>query len=188
MIVLLGMTATGKSTILNKLVKDYGYQRIVTCTTRPKREGEVDGIDYHFLDDRMFRHYINQDKFIEYTSYNVVNNQTWYYGTLKEDLSKNFDNGIIIVNPDGYKYYSKYLSNAFFVRLYAPLDIIRKRLMERGDDPGESERRIIADCSDFQVIDNKLINLSINTHIHKVDDIAREINYEYTLVKDELYE
>ena len=48
MIVLIGESASGKSSIERCLVEDYGYNKIVSYTTRPPRAGEVDGIDYHF--------------------------------------------------------------------------------------------------------------------------------------------
>lgn len=179
MIVLLGATCTGKSTVLNKLIDDYGYKRVVTTTTRPMREGEIDGTDYHFIDEHWFKYYIEQDEFEEYTSYNVANGQTWYYGTMKDDLYKNYDESVLIVNPDGYKHYCKYIPDAFFVRLYAPLDVIRKRLTDRNDDPAEAERRILADCNDFNLIRNSDMNMNINTHLYKPEEIAQRIHEEY---------
>ena len=49
-IIIFGKTASGKSRIVNELVKR-GYKKIVTTTTRPARKGEVDGIDYKFITD-----------------------------------------------------------------------------------------------------------------------------------------
>lgn len=48
MLVLVGKTCSGKSTVA-KILEDKGYRRIVTYTTRPKRAGEIDGTDYHFI-------------------------------------------------------------------------------------------------------------------------------------------
>ena len=52
-IILVGKTACGKSTTA-KLMEKLGYQRIVTDTTRPRREGETDGIDYQFRTQAKF--------------------------------------------------------------------------------------------------------------------------------------
>lgn len=53
-IVLVGQTNSGKTTVA-KLLEAYGYKRIVTYTTRPKRQGERDGIDYNFVTDEKFK-------------------------------------------------------------------------------------------------------------------------------------
>ena len=57
-IALYGMSGAGKDTILNKIIEDYGEELnlnpIVSCTTRPPREGEVDGVAYHFLSNENF--------------------------------------------------------------------------------------------------------------------------------------
>lgn len=181
MIILLGGTCSGKSTVANLLIKNYDYKRVVTCTTRPKREGEVDDVDYHFMDEHWFKYYIEKDEFIEHTSYKVANNDIWYYGTLKDSIYENYEKNVLIVNPDGYKTFSKYCPDAFYVRMYAPLDIIRKRLINRNDDPAEAERRIIADCSDFSIIKNSDMDMNINSHLYKPEEIAEMIHKEYVL-------
>ena len=50
-IVLVGKTASGKTTVANELCKHHGYKRIVTYTTRPMRKNEVQDVDYHFISD-----------------------------------------------------------------------------------------------------------------------------------------
>ena len=59
-IIIFGKTASGKSRVVNELVKR-GYKKIVTTTTRPARKGEVDGIDYNFITDDEFKELINKD-------------------------------------------------------------------------------------------------------------------------------
>ncbi|MDV5212124.1 guanylate kinase, partial [Acinetobacter baumannii] len=48
-VLLSGTTCSGKTTIADALTEKYGFNRIVTTTSRPKREGEVDGLHYHFI-------------------------------------------------------------------------------------------------------------------------------------------
>ena len=48
MIILVGKSCSGKDTVVKELAK-MGYNKIVTCTTRPPRPGEIDGREYHFL-------------------------------------------------------------------------------------------------------------------------------------------
>ena len=79
MICLLGRTCAGKDTVLKQLASNFGYKPVVTYTTRPMRPGEVDGVDYHFIDKSQFRRMKLQGFFAETTSYNVATGDTWYY-------------------------------------------------------------------------------------------------------------
>jgi len=54
MIILTGKTGSGKSTVIRALSLA-GFNRVVTCTTRPMRAGEADGRDYHFFDEGTFQ-------------------------------------------------------------------------------------------------------------------------------------
>ena len=77
MIVLIGESASGKSTIEKELVKR-GFNKIISYTTRPIRKDETDGIDYHYISKEEFL--INSKWiFVEYTIYN-----SWYYGIAKK--------------------------------------------------------------------------------------------------------
>lgn len=76
-LVLSGPSGAGKSSLINKIIGDIGecYFSIST-TTRPMREGEVDGVDYHFVTQEEFKKDIENDSFLEYA---VVHGN--YYGT-----------------------------------------------------------------------------------------------------------
>lgn len=95
MLLLCGKSCTGKSTIQKELV-EMGMTAIVTYTTRPKRENEVEGVAYHFISNEDFLEKEQQGFFAESTSYNVATGETWYYGSALEDFA---DNKVIIVNP-----------------------------------------------------------------------------------------
>ena len=86
MIVLVGESASGKSSIQNELVKTYGYKKVITYTTRPKRDYETAGDDYHFISKEEFLQLKEADYFIETVCYN-----DWYYGTAKKDCNTNID-------------------------------------------------------------------------------------------------
>ena len=70
MVVLAGASASGKTEVAKVLAKTYGITKIVTTTTREKRTGEVDGVDYFFVSKEKFETMILEDKFVEYTLYN----------------------------------------------------------------------------------------------------------------------
>ena len=77
MIVLVGESASGKSSIERNLVDNYGYKKIVSYTTRQPRQGEVDGIDYHYISESQFIKLQKEGYFAEVGEYNG-----WHYGIL----------------------------------------------------------------------------------------------------------
>ncbi len=76
-LVLSGPSGAGKSSLIKRIADDIGdFYFSISTTTRPIREGEVDGIDYHFVDEEEFKKDIQGDNFLEYA---VVHGN--YYGT-----------------------------------------------------------------------------------------------------------
>lgn len=75
-----GPSGVGKSTVLKALLENRkNVYFSVSATTRSPREGEVDGVHYHFIDVDTFREWIAKDEFLEYAEY--VGN---FYGTPKK--------------------------------------------------------------------------------------------------------
>lgn len=176
MILLIGKTASGKDTILNEIVKQ-GYKKLVTYTTRPMRSGEAEGINYHYISKEDFLSKEHNGFFAETTSYNVATGETWYYGSDLEDF--NMDK-VMIVNPDGVKRISKIKSlNPVVFYIQADEEVIRKRLLKRGDDKDESERRIVSDDRDFFGIEKYVDFFVWNNGSFSPSDIANEIIEKY---------
>lgn len=154
MIVLVGKTCSGKDTLKNILTKKYGFKSVVTVTSRPPRAGEIDGKDYYFVTKDQFLKLINMGIFAEYTSYNVANGDTWYYGSLQKDYS---ENSLIILNPSGLQQIKeKGIQHKSFY-IYASDEVIKKRANLRGDDKKELSRRIKADEKDFENIETDYV-------------------------------
>ncbi len=107
MLVIIGPSACGKTQIVNKLISDFGYKKLVTYTTRPMRLNEKQGIDYNFITEEKFKEKINNSFFIEYVKYN--NN---YYGTSYSDLSKD---KVVIIEAEGLKSYLEKARNQITV-------------------------------------------------------------------------
>lgn len=83
-IALFGESGAGKDRILNELLLDQPLvHAIVSYTTRPPRECELNGIDYCFIAEDEFLKKIDKGEFVEYTCFNG-----WYYGTRAEDLKE----------------------------------------------------------------------------------------------------
>lgn len=87
-IAICGKSASGKDTLFKELIKD-GYTPLISTTSRPMREGEKDGREYYFITREEFEKRLEDNRFIEYRTYNtLVNNvsDTWYYGMEKQNL------------------------------------------------------------------------------------------------------
>ena len=177
-LVLIGKTATGKSRIKDELIK-LGMDNVVTTTTRPMRDGEVQDVSYHFIDKSQFRQFKEQGFFAETTSYNTVHG-TWYYGTQLKDLENN-ENKVIILNPDGIKSISEKIDMRKWLVVYitCPENIMKVRLHKRGDNVDEVARRIEADRKDFRNI-NRFVDVEIENNGSKTpEQIAHIIKSLY---------
>ena len=157
MIILCGKTASGKNSIMKELI-NLGMEQVVTYTTRPMRDGEENGKDYWFIPEVHFKKLIEEGFFLETTSYNVANGQTWYYGTPIDGLT---DSKAIIMNPDGAKVIKQHPElNPIVFYINVEDDVQMDRLVKRGDNVLEINRRIQADNDDFKDI-GKYIYLEI---------------------------
>lgn len=178
MIVLTGKSGAGKDTIKKELVKHYGYENIVTYTSRPKRRGEKNGVTYHFISDQEFKDKIEEGFFAEYKSYNVANGDTWYYGCSVRDIEHYEDEkAVIILTPQGVR---DVISNVGItpkvIYLYANLETIKHRLNERGDDKEEIDRRISHDNEDFKGWEDEAFKIVYNNLGYDVKKVAEKIN------------
>ena len=77
LIALCGKSASGKNTLLRKIIKQNPESHeIISCTTRPSREGEIDGKDYFFLSLEEFANKDINGEMLEVSKF-----RDWYYGT-----------------------------------------------------------------------------------------------------------
>jgi len=141
-IILVGKSAAGKD-YARKQLEDIGLIYGVSYTTRPAREGEVDGVDYNFLSLAKFEEMIDSDEWYEYVQFNG-----WYYGT----SNKQFYEGcqVFIMTPHGISLIKeKDRSSCMIAYLDIPFKIRKGRLIERKDNSDKISRRLAADEVDF---------------------------------------
>lgn len=175
MIIILGKTCSGKDTIVNKLINLHGFKKIVTSTTRPVRKGEKQDITYHFLSEEDFKQKINEGLFAEYKTYDTEFGK-WYYGTSLEDLESADDKSVIILTPDGYRdVVNKLSKKPIAIYIYANNTTIKKRLLKRGDDKSEAQRRLDHDNEDFKGIENEVDKIVYNNDGTDVDEVVNKI-------------
>lgn len=187
MIILLGKSASGKDTVVNNLIHNYyGYEKIITWTTRPMRPGEKQDVTYHFTDDEDFEEKIEEGFFAEWKKYNSVFG-TWYYGTAVQDITNNSNNKIIILTPSGYEDIKEYINDEEILSVYldSSLRTLYKRLKFRGDNPKEIKRRLLHDIKDFKGIKNK-VNVVIKNNTRDLDELTELIKDMHDIVKNKI--
>ena len=100
-LVLVGCSASGKDTVMNWLVREFEVKPVISYTTRPIRDCEQDGREYHFVTEEEFERMKNNGEFVETRAYNTVNGN-WYYGLPKNGIDLEDDNNYItILDFDG---------------------------------------------------------------------------------------
>lgn len=153
-VVLSGPSGVGKDTTLSGLKKRMpGAHFIVTATTRPIRPGEIDGVDYHFVDKSRFADMIEQGEFLEYA--NVYGD---YKGIPKEQVQSALDRDqdvILRIDVQGAETIRKLIPEAITIFLTAPSeDELVTRLRERkSDPPGQLRMRIAEARQEMKRID-----------------------------------
>jgi guanylate kinase len=144
--VLIGESGCGKTTTAMELER-LGLDRVVTCTTRPMREGEVDGKDYNFMSDEEF---INDEKkglFVETATF-----RGWHYGTHLNSLLGDGDK-VVVLSPEGAKSLIKDkripndLIRIFYIIVGSSYRL--HKLLTTRDDETEVLRRFKTDKEDF---------------------------------------
>jgi guanylate kinase len=172
MIVCVGASASGKTQLAKTLYKKYGYKKCVTTTTREKRDGEINGVDYHFVSKQTFLDLKEENAFFEASQYH-----NHLYGIQKKDVH---ENGIVIVEPDGANTLIKNLKNEVFVVFVKASESLRiERMTKRNDDPLLIEQRIKNDQKVFNESNLIRIDLTITNESKSLEELASFVNKSY---------
>lgn len=161
-IILSGPSGVGKNTLGDALMQQFpklAYS--VSATTRPKRDGEVDGKDYHFISVEDFKAKIAQDEFLEWQEVYQDN----FYGTLKSELDRinQLDKfPLLVIDVYGAINIMKNLKfKPLSIFIDCPsLDIIKQRLEKRGTDSPEKIAKRIEKASQ-EIYEKKHFDIAI---------------------------
>lgn len=149
-IALFGESGSGKDTIQNRMVSECSdVHKIISCTTRPKREYEKEGYDYFFLDTIEFSKKVLDGTMLEATSFN-----DWFYGTPLESLDKEKIN-IGVFNIEGIECLledPRLEVIPVYVQVKPKTRLVRALLREDDPDCYEICRRFTTDTKDFSKI------------------------------------
>ncbi|MDD7515989.1 guanylate kinase [Ruminococcus flavefaciens] len=136
LIVFSAPSGCGKGTMLEEILKDQRFAVSVSATTRAPREGEKDGVNYHFLTREDFQQRIADGKFIEYAEY--CQN---FYGTLSSEVDGRLEKGlnvILEIEPQGAMKIREKRPDALFIFIVPPsVGELRRRLKKRGTETDE---------------------------------------------------
>lgn len=169
MVVLVGESSSGKSSIERNLVEHHGFNKVVSYTTREPRKGEVDGVDYHFIDDKTFCELKCAGFFAETAIYNG-----WHYGTAKDDCT---DDKVAVLTPHGLRQISKLKGinvTSFYINVPRRDRLIK--ILQRGDNIEEAYRRSLSDVGQFDGIIDEVNYVIENVGYKKnIDEMTREV-------------
>lgn len=154
----MGKSSTGKDTLFKRLLEDKesGLDMLVPYTTRPIRDGEKDGVEYHFTGEDKYRELLEQGKVIEERSYDTYYG-VWKYFTVDDgtiDLQRRSYG--VIGTLESYHKLCEFFGKRKVVPVLVEVDdgIRLQRALDREkaqDNPKYEEmcRRYLADCQDF---------------------------------------
>ena len=175
LIAIIGQAGSGKDSIYRRIVHQYKYHPVVGYTTRPIREGEVDGRDYHFVSVEEF----DELDLITEKSFNG-----WYYGISKESFSETEIN-IGVFNPS--QIMDLLERNDIDMEIYEIVAsdkarLIRQLTREENPDVKEILRRFGTDAHDFEYLDfdrQIFTNESLSDLAANVDAIGMLNKFEW---------
>lgn len=112
-IYIMGKSSTGKDTIYQRLKEKISTNLYVPYTTRPMRENEEQGREYHFITKEQFEEFEKQKKVMENRNYNVINKNgekdIWTYATIKDEQWDSEGDFLTIGTLESYTSILKYL-------------------------------------------------------------------------------
>ena len=173
MIVLTGASASGKTVTALDLQRRHGLVKAITTTTREKRVGETNGVEYFFISKEEFEKRLKENKFVEHSLYNGN-----FYGCGVDQIS---DNKIVVLDPNGLHSFLKLKNKNIVSFLLVADEKTRKSRMEsRGDKDENIKQRIENDVVDFSLERIGKVDFVINTENYSIEEVSDLIYKLYT--------
>ncbi len=177
MFIIEGPSGIGKGTVVKELLKrDSNIKFSVSVTTREKRVGEQDGVDYYFINDQQYDEFLVQDAFYEY-----VNSEYGpRYGTLRSEVDSFINVGQdVLFDMDwlgARQMREKAKDDVVTIYLLPPsIKVLRERLEKRGTDSKETiEKRmsvLLDKMSHWNEFDYVIVNENLEDTVFKIQKI-----------------
>lgn len=156
--IIMGKSASGKDTIYKKLLAEesLGLKTIVPYTTRPIRQGEMDGVEYFFVKEETMKELERQGRVIECRCYDTIHGK-WYYFTADDgQIVSGKDNYLMITTLAGYEKLRDYYGADCVVPIYIQTEdgrrlerALKREQQEKNPKYAEMCRRFLTDSEDF---------------------------------------
>ena len=174
-IYIMGKSSSGKDTIFKNLKEKLGFNTYVMYTTRPIREGEKEGITYHYISNEKMQRYIEgkeKDKLIEYRTYNTVYGP-WTYATIADEQFQSNKNMLMLGTLESYEKMKEIFKNEL-IPIYIEVEdglrlerAIKREQQEKEPKYAEICRRFLADTKDFS--EENLKKAGINKRFENIE-------------------
>ncbi len=170
-------SGAGKTSLLKEVISEMGsVETSISHTTRTKREAEIDGVDYHFVDVESFKSLVASDAFYEHAE--VFGN---YYGTSKSSIAEQLAQGIdVILEIDwqGARQIREQLPQSHSVFILPPSkEELESRLKGRGQDDDETilarMNAAIDEMSHYNEYDYLVVNDNFSEAVIEIIAIIR---------------
>ncbi len=183
LVILSGVAGAGKDTIKKELIKRMkDVESLPSYTSRPMREGDVEGGTYNFVSREAFEEMIDNQEFYEY---DIHHNQ--YYGTSRKLLNDKIKSGKIIVKDidvNGTEHLKDLLGNdtkVVTIFLRVPKEELRHRLENRIDKPSPQE--IILRLNRFDYEESRI---NLYDYVLKNNDLEKTVQIIMTIIENEV--
>ncbi len=183
MLIVSAPSGSGKSTIVQWLMSEHPELKLyfsISCTSRPPRGTEQNGVEYFFLTPEEFREKIRQDEFLEYEE--VYENR--FYGTLKQQVENQRNKGqnvVFDVDVKGGVNIKKFYGNEALSLFIQPPSVaeLRRRLEGRGTDTPEAIEQRLAKASYEMTFAPQFDHVVVNDDLEQAKQEALKVISEF---------
>ena len=181
----MGKSATGKDTIYQKLLNESTLElkRIIPYTTRPIREGEIEGREYHFCTEEDVQRLEKENKIVELRAYNTVYGIWKYFTVNDESIQLDEENYLLIGTLEAYTKIRDYFGKDKVLPIYIEVEdgerLLRAISREKSQAVPKYEemcRRFLADAKDFSEenliaagVEKRFVNLELSDTLSQIE-------------------
>ena len=179
----MGKSSSGKDTIYKKLKLIYNeFLPITMYTTRPIRNGEHEGVEYHFVSKEIFNEMNESNKVIEYRTYNTIHGPWTYFTADDGQVNLDQNNYLVIGTLKSYKSIRDFYGENNVVGIYIEIDdgirlqrALNREMKEKNPKYEEMCRRFLADQEDFSEENLKKCNFEKRFENNDLEACINEI-------------
>lgn len=181
-----GPSGSGKSTLVASLLQQCRkpLRQSISATTRPPREGEIDGQQYHFWSRERFEREMAAGAFLEFAH---VHGTDWY-GTPNTEVEPFLLQGIgviLVIDVQGAQQVRKKYADAYSIFIRVPGDDYRARLSVRGDSESNIERRLMSAQSELLHASSYSVQVLNDQFEQTVEHLRQLVECQFSIRKGE---